>query len=316
MRNPLLVGLSATTIALVACAPRHVASGRAEMSAAATPSVEGVSVPRVNQNLLVSAGWLAAHLNDRDLVLLHVAPNRTAYDEGHLPGARFLPTSSILTDQNGDSNELPPVERLDSVFEAVGVSDNSRIVVYGPSLAAARAFFTLDYLGHGGRVALLDGSVEAWKAGGRSLTAEVPRIARGNFTPRPQPERVGDAGWVSARLGNPRISLIDARPRAQFTGAEPGDGVARPGHIPGAANLFWEDLFLSREDPRLKDLQTLHTLFRQAGVNHGDTVVAYCRSGMQASFAYFVARYLGYETRMYDGSFLDWSRRTNLPVER
>ena len=48
----------------------------------------------------------------------------------------------------------------------------------------------------------------------------------------------------------------------------------------------------------------------------GDTVVAYCRTGMQASFAYFVARYLGYETRMYDASFMDWSRRAELPAER
>lgn len=315
MRKP-LAGLLATTLALAACAPRPIASGRAEMSAATVPSVEGVSVPRVNQDLLVSAEWLAAHLNDPELVLLHVAPNQTAYDQGHLPGARLLPVSAILTDQEGNSNELPPVERLDSLFEALGVSDNSRIVVYGPSLAAARAFFTLDYLGHGGRVALLDGSAEAWKAGGRPLTTEAPRSARGSFTPRPQPERVVDAGWVSAHLRNPRFALIDARPRAQFTGSEPGDGVARPGHIPGAANLFWEDLLVSRGDPRLKDLQTLHALFREAGVSPGDTVVAYCRTGMQASFAYFVARYLGYQTRMYDGSFLDWSRRTSLPVER
>ena len=57
-------------------------------------------------------------------------------------------------------------------------------------------------------------------------------------------------------------------------------------------------------------------MFRAAGVMPGETVVTYCRSGMQASFAYFVARYLGYDTKMYDGSFLDWSRRSELPVER
>lgn len=294
MRIP-LVHMLAAPLALAACAPQ-IASGGAEMPASALAAAEIAGLPRVNENLLVSSEWLAGHLNDPDLVLLHVAPNRTAYDQGHIPGARFLPVSAILTEHEGNINELPSVERLDSVFEAVGVSDNSRVVIYGPSLPAARAFFTLDYLGHGDRVALLDGGIEAWRTGGRPVTTEVASITRGSFTPRPQPQRVVDASWVNAHLRDP--------------------GIARAGHIPGARNIFWEDLLVSRADPRLRDVPSLQARLREAGVNLGDTVVAYCRSGMQASMAYFVARYLGYETRMYDGSFLDWSRRPSLPVER
>jgi thiosulfate/3-mercaptopyruvate sulfurtransferase len=310
-----LFRMVAAPLALAACAPQTASEG-AVMPVPVFAAGEPAGLPQVNANLLVSSEWLAGHLNDPDLVLLHVAPNRTAYDQGHIPGARFLPVSAILTEHEGNINELPPVERLDSVFEAVGVSDHSRIVIYGPSLSAARAFFTLDYLGHGDRAALLNGSIEAWRAGGRAVNTEVASIRRGSFTPRPQAQRVVDANWVSAQLRNPRVALIDARPGAQFTGVEAGEGIARPGHIPGARNVFWEDLLVSRADPRLRDIPSLQSRLREAGVNPGDTVVAYCRSGMQASMAYFVARYLGYETRMYDGSFLDWSRRTSLPVER
>ena len=56
-------------------------------------------------------------------------------------------------------------------------------------------------------------------------------------------------------------------------------------------------------------------LFEQAGARPGTTVVAYCRTGGQASFLYTVARHLGYDVRLYDGSFIDWSR-TDYPVER
>ena len=270
---------------------------------------------RVEAGLLVSGAWLAEHLDDPRVVVLHVGSDRDAYDRAHIPGARFLPVSAILVERDGNINERPPVEHLDSVLESVGVSDETRVVVYGQPLAAARAFFTLDYLGHGEMTSLLDGGIEAWTAEGRPLTDQQPSVSLGNFTPRPQDERVVDAAWIHDRLGNPGIALLDARPEDQVTGAVAG-GVDRPGHIPGAVNIFWQRMIRSTGEPRLHDAETLRALFSEAGIEPGDTVVAYCRTGMQASFAYFVARYLGHETRMYDGSFMDWSRRPELPVER
>lgn len=270
----------------------------------------------VRSELLVSGDWLAGHLDDPDVVVLHVAPDRSAYDRGHIPGARFLPLSAIVVERDGLPNELPSVEHLDSVFEAVGVSDGTRVVVYGPPLAAARAFVTLDYLGHGDRTALLDGGLERWVAEGRPLSTEAPEVARGRFTPRPRPELVVDAAWVAARLDSPGIALLDARPEAEFAGDVAGAGIPRPGHIPGARNVFWQRMIRSPEDPTFLEPDTLRALLADAGVEPGDTVVAYCRTGVQASVAYFVARYLGYEARMYDGSFIDWSPREALRVER
>jgi thiosulfate/3-mercaptopyruvate sulfurtransferase len=272
--------------------------------------------PRLNSDLLVSGEWLAGKLNDPGVVVLQVGPDRAAYDQGHIPGARFLPVSEIVVERDGNANELPPVAHLDSVFEALGVSDDARVVIYGPPLPAARAFFTLDYLGHGDRTALLNGGLESWKAEGRPLSREEPQVARTSFRPRPQPERVVDAGWVAQHLDDPAVALLDARPEAQYTGAVAGVGIPRPGHIPGAGNLFWQELIVSVEHPVLVDPERLQVLFHEAGVRPGDMVVTYCQTGMQASFAYFVSRYLGYETRMYDGSFMDWSPREELPVER
>lgn len=306
--------VSAGMLWLVSCSP----SGEAvDAEGQRAPAAENVApAPRLNSNLLVSAEWLADHLEDPGLVVLQVGTDRAAYDQGHIPGARFLPLSDIVVERDGNANELPPVAHLDSVFEALGVSDDARVIIYGPPLAAARTFFTLDYLGHGDRAALLDGGMESWKAEGRALSSEAPRVARANFTPRPQPELVVEATWVSEHLDDPGITLVDSRPEEQYSGAVAGEGVERAGHIPGAGSLFWEKLIRSPEDPVLEDPETLQALFREAGVEPGDTVVTYCRTGVQASFAYFVSRYLGYETRMYDASYMDWSRRAELPVER
>lgn len=281
------------------------------LSAAATSAQTGRLQPR----LLVSPEELAETVYDPETVVLHVGRDRADYEAGHLPGARYLPLSAIVVERDDLPNELPPVERLDSVFESVGVSDGSRVVLYGDleGLAAARAFFTLDWLGHA-RVALLDGGLEAWRAEGRPLSTEAAEIARGSFTPHPRPLRLVDAEWLRSFAGTPGVALIDARPEEQYAGEEPGAGVPRPGHIPGAANVFWKRALES--DLSLRDPDELRALLAAAGVRPGSTVVTYCRTGVQASHAYFVARYLGYDARMYDGSFLDWSRRPGYPVER
>ncbi|HYR11056.1 MAG TPA: sulfurtransferase, partial [Longimicrobium sp.] len=284
-----------------------------------------VSMPKTNplpewdRSLLVSTEGLADRLDDPRTVVIHVGRDRTSYDAGHIPGARFLPLSSIVAEQNGVPNELPPVAQLESTFEGLGVSDNSRVVLYGDlnGLLAARAFFTLDYLGKTD-AALLDGGLEQWRKEERPVSTEAPSGGTGSLTVRERRHIVVDADWVRARLGNDStIVMVDARPPAEFTGETPGDGVTRPGHIPGAHNIFWRTSLVSDQDTRLRSPEVLHASYTLADAAFGDTVVAYCRTGVQASHAYYVARYLKRPVVMYDGSFIDWSRRgEEYPVEQ
>ncbi|HEX2206880.1 MAG TPA: rhodanese-like domain-containing protein, partial [Longimicrobium sp.] len=210
-------------------------------------------------------------------------------------------------------------EELERVFEELGVSDNSRVVLYGDGagLLAARAFFTLDYLGKTD-AALLDGGLEQWRKEERPVTTEAPPARTGSLTPRVRRDIVVDADWVRERLGNDStIVMVDARPPAEYTGETPGDGVTRPGHIPGAHNIFWRTALVSEQDTRLRSPEVLHASYTLADAAFGDTIVAYCRTGVQASHAYYVARYLKRPVVMYDGSFIDWSRRgEEYPVER
>jgi thiosulfate/3-mercaptopyruvate sulfurtransferase len=279
---------------------------------------KGNPLPEWNENLLVTTDQLARRLNDPRTVIIHVGRDRASYDAGHIPGARFLPLSSLLTEVNGVPNELPPVAQLEAAFEGVGVSDNSRVVLYGDlaGLAAARAFFTLDYLGKTDG-ALLDGGLEQWRAENRPLETAPPETRQGSLTVRLRPDVLADADYVRANLGNDStFVLIDARPEAEFTGQTPGDGITRPGHIPGANHIFWRTALVSETDLRLRSPQVLAAAYTLANAAQRDTVVVYCRTGVQASHAYFVARYLERRVKLYDGSFIDWSRRgEEYPVE-
>jgi len=293
-------------LSTVAAASAIAAAGPA---AAQAPIADTDAVPR----LLVSADWLAERIDKPGIVVLHVGREEEAYLEGHVPGARFLRLGSIVTERDGIPNELPDVEELREVFEAAGVSDDAHVVVYGElgGLAAGRTFFTLDYLGHE-RVSLLDGGLERWRGEGRAVETEARPAERGSFTPRPDARRVVSADWVRERLDDPRYVLVDARPPAQYSG-EDAAGL-RPGHIPGAHNIFWRSAMVSDDDLRLRPEAELREMFERAGASDERTVVAYCRTGVQASHAYFVARLLGYDVVMYDGSYIEWSGRAELPI--
>ena len=266
-----------------------------------------------SNSMLVSTAWLAEHLGDRTVVIINIGP-RASYDAGHIPGARFLEMSSISASGQPLTLELPPVEKLKSSFEELGVSDNSRIVICFLAnyvSPATRVFFTLDYLGLGKQTSLLDGGFEAWRTEGRTVTTDAPVIKRGAITPHPRPELVVDAAWVSANLSKPKVAIVDARAPEFYTGASAGR-MPRAGHIPSAVNVPFSSL--ADEANKLKDSATLKKLFEEAGIKPGREVVSYCHIGQQASLIYFVAKYLGYDARLYDGSFEDWSRRSELPV--
>jgi len=274
--------------------------------------------------MLVSTAWLADHLNDPKIVVLHISRDRTAYDAGHIPGARFVALSEIVVTREGILNELPPAASLKSVFERAGVSDDSRVILYGDAsvLPATRAYFTLDYLGHES-TALLDGGLPKWKAESRTLSKESPVPMQGRLTPRPRPAVLVDVNAVKdlsfAATNAPSASpvLVDARTAAEFNGTTAANAeIPRPGHIPGAANVYWMQGQASKDDMSLLPEPSLRKLYESAGVTPDRPVITYCNTGMQASQSYFTLKYLGYDTHMYDGSFSEWSNVKDTAVQK
>jgi 3-mercaptopyruvate sulfurtransferase SseA len=61
----------------------------------------------------------------------------------------------------------------------------------------------------------------------------------------------------------------------------------------------------------------LKELFEVPGVRKEQEAMAYCELGIRAASVYFALRLLGYpHVRLYDGSWMDWSSVTTLPVEK
>lgn len=261
---------------------------------------------KIRPEMIVSAQWLAEHLNDPKVVVLHVAEKRSDYDAGHIPGARLLLFEDFM---EGEDAELPPPEKLKATFEKLGVSNDSHVVVYTTAWypLAGRAYYTLDYLGHGDKTSLLDGGIIEWKAEKRPLEKTEPKIAHGSFMPHVHPEvraMMDEVKKISAQPPSSEL-LVDSRPEKRYT----------DGHIAGAVHLYWRDTVVDeKEKPVFLPPEKLREMFAARGIKPGQKLVTYCEIGWQASHDYFIAKYLGYDAAMYDGSIHQWSHMNNLPL--
>jgi thiosulfate/3-mercaptopyruvate sulfurtransferase len=266
-----------------------------------------------SHSMIVSTDWLARRLDDRSTVVLQVVHDTVEFRAGHIPGAREIQYSSFTTTRDSIGTELPSVQQLQDVFEQLGVSDDSHVVIYvsgmmGPM--ASRAFVSLDYLGHA-KISILDGGLAKWRAEGRPVSTESARVVAGHLTPRPRTVTV-DASWVSSRAGKRGYAFIDTRTTPEYLGTGSRGGLPSAGHIAGARQLQWEELFRNADSTVFLEPAAIRRLFADR-MTPGDTVVTYCLVGYRASMTYFGARVAGLPVRLYDGSYQDWAKR-KLPV--
>ena len=270
--------------------------------------------------LLVDVEWLSQHLTDRDLVVLHVGDDGE-YRREHIPGARLITEEDLSRPHNHGNMkdmmlELPDDATLRAKVSRFGISDTSRIVAYfgkdGLVQSATRIVFTLDYLGLGARTSLLNGGLPEWKRAGKPVTAMIPAPARGTLSMPTHDNLVVDAAFVASVPSRQGFKLIDARAPVFYKGVEPTMN-GKAGHIHGAINIPFTDV---TDTNFMFDRARLAALFERAGVKTGDTIVAYCHVGQQATAVIFAARLLGHSVMLYDGAFQDWAVNDRGPVEK
>jgi len=272
-------------------------------------------------DMVVDASWLAAHLKDPDIVLLHVG-DADEYAAGHIPGARLVTLDDVSVSEHTKTGlmlQMPNDEDLRSRLQKLGISDDSRIVVYygkdwvSPS---TRVVFTLQYAGLGDHTKLLDGGMGAWVRAGGALSKDAASTQPGKLSALHVEPIVVDREYVRAHLAAPGVAIVDGRATAYYDGVEVGGAHGqrdRVGHIKGARSVPFTEI--TDERLMLKSQAELQALFDRAGIPPGDTVIGYCHIGQQATAMLFAARLLGHPVLLYDGSFQDWSRVDDAPVE-
>ena len=251
-------------------------------------------------DLIVTTEWLGEHLDDPNVVVLATGGQQD-FESGHIPGAGFVPHMATIGENHGIPNPGVLAERL----AEAGARDDARIVIYGDSAMELGWFYmAFASIGHGDHVSMLSGNIAAWSSEGRKVSAAAADLETGHLTPRPAPDVVVDAAWVKDRLEAPDVHVLDVRTQRERNG----------GYVPGSELVLWQDLFSNVDEMRFKSKDAIHALLVESGLIPGQAVVTYCAVGMRASLMYFAARYIGVSSRVYLGSWNDWSRQTGYPI--
>ena len=236
---------------------------------------------------------------------------RCSYAEGHIEGAQYADlnrhlSGPVIKGVTG-RHPLPAAETLVQRLRAWGISADTDIVLYddGPGAYAARAWWLLAWLGKRDGVFILDGGLKAWHGAGFPLSLDAPLVAPGTFAGTPDNRLLLDAEQLEKRLGQPELTLIDARAQPRFRGdVEPIDPIA--GHIPGAQCAAFNEN-LDTDGRFLPAAQLKQRFAAQLQGRSPDELVAYCGSGVTACHNLFALSLAGYPLgKLYAGSWSEW----------
>ncbi len=290
-------------------------------ASACTNLTKDEPVPKMDS--LVSVAWLNKHLNDSDLVVIDSTvvvkldaqgkyssvSGRADYEAGHIPSAGFADILGNLSGGDGSMELIMPTpEQFSLVMGALGVSNDSRVVIYSgqDQSWAARLWWMLRWAGFD-QVAILDGGLNAWKAEGLPVSIELPNRPRQQFNFVLREEVIADRDEVFAAIGNSQVSIIDALPEAHYQGMF--SMYARPGHITGATNIPTSELVESGF------YQSKDELDLKFDGERSNRVITYCGGGIVASSLAFALFRSGFtDVAVYMGSLQEWTLNPENPM--
>lgn len=264
---------------------------------------------------IVTPEWVAQHATDPAVHVIDVRMDFAGYLTAHVPGAVNMADSLLRGPHAGIPMQFLPNTVLATLFSRAGVTDGQTIVLYSDSanvVGTTMAAYALEKIGYP-HTAFLDGGWAAY-LGTHPVTTQFPTYVEKPVTIHANPDITADLAQIRKAIGNPAIKIIDCRVSDAYT----GNAIvwARNGHIPGAINIDWHQLVASSNPHQLKSVADMQSVFDRYGIKKTDQLMLYCNTGREATLEFVVLHnILDYpHVRLYEGSWMEYSMATDLPV--
>jgi thiosulfate/3-mercaptopyruvate sulfurtransferase len=270
---------------------------------------------------LIETGWLVLHLDEvKPVYVGFVGEDDKAKFEGkHIPNSAYMGMNELMGAMRGNNN-APDKAKFEALMGQLGISNDSRVVLYGTPAAnpfVPGIFWLMKYFGHD-NVGILNGSLDKWDNEKRKTASGAAKVNAATYQAKSSDSSIiVDASYVMNNLKNPGITIIDTRAADEYTGEKQIDYIKGKGHVPGSVNLNFYPT--NRVDNgAYKHADALKKAYEEAGISKDKEIITYCEGGPRAADTYFALKdLLGYpNVKVYVGGWLEWGNDEKYPIEK
>lgn len=249
-----------------------------------------------------------------------------AFAAGHIPNAINIHDIFTFLATSSDQGIEELREKFAEIFGAAGLSGIEHAVMYEESMntgfgQSCRGYFLLKYLGYP-KASVLHGGYQAWLEVGLESSTDV-------FVPDEKIFPVDEAAKslmlskddMRVALDDDEIIKLDVRDVDEWVGTSSSpygvDFCPRKGRLPNAVWIEWYRMMKpSSSGPLFKSKAEIQAECASVGINSDSTVYLYCFKGARASNTFVALKEAGVkDVRMYFGSWNEWSRDPDLPID-
>ncbi len=274
---------------------------------------------------LVDAAWAVANIGKPGVVFIDFQ-GRPDYQRAHIPGAVNSNYGKDGWREDRARDKVPDMfpenpAALVELIGRLGIDNDTHVVLVPPGMnvtdmgQGTRVYWTFKVLGHD-KVSVLNGGMNAYTNDDkRPLQAGAVTPQAKTFKANLRKEMLLTIDDVKKAQADNRL-LIDARPEDQYAGINRHPRSTQSGTIAGARSVPHNWMTVNGGG-MFRPKAQLEQLYAVANVPTAGENIQFCNTGHWASIGWFVASELvgNKESRMYDGSMVEWTMLKGGPVE-